>query len=1427
MRGHSDTTNSFRKRNLLHNLLIVLKLINLHSRKIWPSGRSLNRFFLSPLVTGMLTLAKKDIIPKDKMAALELYNESIYKKARFMQVRIEDDLDRAGDAFVIEILRALQFWHKEPRIIMQLCAGESLFIGYRKMGGDRVLREKGLYEPKKFARILKKYGKAGAILDTWDKPQTQAFLKNNGLNPKLKPDMNKVIAFAIDAIFPQKRSDYFAFAYLLNNVCDLWGVPKDNRRFFYADIYITAENGQWKTNRIPNNEYEEILTSIDREGLKILEYQAACLLKGDNRGFALNSPLRIESGKVIGRKLMKNKNGDFRVQELQIKPLESSHIQYQYLESMRNQALMMHKELVKFGGAHIILLGVGPSYGGEGHIGFCEKDTSPQQRCFIGAINDFDATFHIAGAHAKEFYGLKNMFVTVGDIRMPKYGFITFGPADLMYREAIVIVIATGNLKSSSVAKAIESNYEPRHPLSLTQNCCGTYVLDKTAARELRVEKFPWEFQLQTEKFRREKKAAEEILSGLIRPEQISEKLKQWGVKRKNNVLFVNPHMDDDFLAMMHLIKEMSRHLNIYACYASLGYKAVYSDYILGLLEVASKLGQGEIKSLNPKLKQSLLNELVKEGRNPRRVAHLDYETLPYMDEKEKVLRAKILLMDLNQRYDLQTGAKKLFRNKFRNKVDILKLREFLAEIEQRKPRCGGMDIELMRFLKTSARFMEAASGLMSLGVSYKNIYWPLDVSFYDSPGRPLAIRQEDISKLKDVIKAVRPRMIVFNGEGFPDYGSHSNTEIGTYIALFELLREKKIKNDLVLFQWAGVWDRIEIDASQISVALTREQLQDFYNSFNFFYPTQAPYAPALNASSALPQPFSQDVITNASKSAQELTALVGVPKDIADILKQGGGILNYKVAKLNDVKMKREFQRKQEELARSRLSIDISSNAALTGPAPYPQKLNEISATLIRESLAKGAISEKEKWLFGLGDSFRLTTENMLEIVAAFRKEMELGLQGKESSLAMLPTFVGEASGKEKGVFLTLDLGGSIFRMLLVYLPGKGKKPKVIIDKYPLKATAYDYTQASAEELFGAIAKNVKIFLSKHEKQIIKSGYNKKPLPLGFTFSFSVTQTAIDQAKVEKLPKDFRMTGLMNQDILQFLRRAIREEGLGDVIKVVSLNNDTVGTLATQRYRDKNCDVGGIVGTGTNFCYVESTENIRTLTDQQKACYGKKTMVINIESGNFNKIPRNIYDRILDSGSTNRGEHIEEKAVSGLYLGELTRLALTDLINKGLLFKKRLTQKEKNKIAQKGSFHTPSMTKISGDDSASLKGVQVQLEKWGIKSKHISLDDKKVVKEVCAIVARRAARITAAVIFAIVTHMDRNIQRYHTVGIDGSLFEKHPFFKKDIQEAMRELSMEAFGDNRCEKISLKLTTDGSGIGAAVIAAMAASSAHS
>lgn len=469
---------------------------------------------------------------------------------------------------------------------------------------------------------------------------------------------------------------------------------------------------------------------------------------------------------------------------------------------------------------------------------------------------------------------------------------------------------------------------------------------------------------------------------------------------------------------------------------------------------------------------------------------------------------------------------------------------------------------------------------------------------------------------------------------------------------------------------------------------------------------------------------------------------------------------------------------------------------------------MNELSPSLV----SAGAI-----------DAFRLSSEGMIEIINAFHREMHRGLSGKRSSLAMLPTFVDSPTGKERGVFLALDLGGSIFRVLMVYLPGNGRKPRVIIEKYNLRATeskrkrGYDYTQGSANELFAAIARYIKIFLTKHAKRIKKFGY-KKPYPLGFTFSFSLKQTAIDQAILKKPSKGFRLSGLANKDVVQFLRRAISAQGLNDLVEVVSLNNDTVGTLVTGAHRDADCDIGGIVGTGTNFCYREMVENIRTLTGKQKARYGKKTMIINIESGNFNEINQNAYDKLLDRNSTNRGEHITEKMVSGLYLGELTRLLLLDLIRKGLLFQGQLTKGQVDKLSRKGGFPTPLMTKMAEDDSDMLKGVHTQLLQWGIKEKHIRLEDKKIIKQICLVVPRRAARITACVVFAIVTHVDKQVKRDHTVAIDGSLFEKYPAFKEDMRRAIKEVSLGIFRDDRSGRISLKLTPDGSGIGAAIIA---------
>ena len=131
------------------------------------------------------------------------------------------------------------------------------------MAGDKVLNYRGLYDQHDFYKIIRKYKKTGSILDSWEEPSTKSFLEKNGIDTRIKPDMSRVVVFALDAIFPQKRTDYFAFANLLNIVCDLWNIPDNNRNFFYGDMYFDKRGAVLKKTIIPDKDYTKIIYSIN------------------------------------------------------------------------------------------------------------------------------------------------------------------------------------------------------------------------------------------------------------------------------------------------------------------------------------------------------------------------------------------------------------------------------------------------------------------------------------------------------------------------------------------------------------------------------------------------------------------------------------------------------------------------------------------------------------------------------------------------------------------------------------------------------------------------------------------------------------------------------------------------------------------------------------------------------------------------------------------------------------------------------------------------------------------------------------------------------------------------------------------------------------------------------------------------------------
>ena len=433
-------------------------------------------------------------------------------------------------------------------------------------------------------------------------------------------------------------------------------------------------------------------------------------------------------------------------------------------------------------------------------------------------------------------------------------------------------------------------------------------------------------------------------------------------------------------------------------------------------------------------------------------------------------------------------------------------------------------------------------------------------------------------------------------------------------------------------------------------------------------------------------------------------------------------------------------------------------------------------------------------KFLDSLQDEFEFTLDDMKVLVERFHREMGEGLAGKPSSLKMLPAYVDRASGKESGKFIALDFGGTNFRVLQVHLDGAGGAELDHTAKFVIPGAVM---RGTGTQLFNFIAQSIKKFFN-----YIEIDPDKKR-ELGFTFSFPMKQDSIASGVLINWTKGFTATGVVNANVVKLLNAALKKYGL-DNIKVAALANDTVGTLAAKSYEEPGSDVGIIFGTGTNACYRERVSKIKKFKGQ----YDGDHMIVNTEWGNFDKLRLNEYDMKLDKSTNNPGKQVMEKMISGMYLGEVTRLVITDLIKT-----KRIFAGSKVKFS-KGNFKTRHMSLVESDKSESLMKIEGYLEGIGILDS--TAEDRAILRKVCRIVSRRAARISAAAISAVVTWMDPKLQGSHIVAIDGTLYEKYPRFRRSIIDALRELH----GDES-EKIELTQAKDGSGIGVAIVAAVA------
>lgn len=410
-------------------------------------------------------------------------------------------------------------------------------------------------------------------------------------------------------------------------------------------------------------------------------------------------------------------------------------------------------------------------------------------------------------------------------------------------------------------------------------------------------------------------------------------------------------------------------------------------------------------------------------------------------------------------------------------------------------------------------------------------------------------------------------------------------------------------------------------------------------------------------------------------------------------------------------------------------------------------------------------------------------------------------------SDLKMILSYVDSLpSGNEKGLFYALDLGGTNFRVLRVQLGGK--EERVVATEFEQVSIPQELMFGTSEELFDFIASGLANFAQKEGGKFhLPDGRIRE---IGFTFSFPVKQTSIDSGILIKWTKGFAVSGTAGRDVVACLNEAMERLGLD--MRVSALVNDTVGTLAGARYWDDDVMVAVILGTGTNACYVERIDAIPKLHGA-KSSSGRT--IVNTEWGAFsNGIPLTVYDRDMDAASINPGEQIFEKTISGMYIGEIARRVLLKMAEEGALFGKSVPEKLSTPFA----LRTPDLCAMHQDSSDDLQSVGSIL--YDVVGAESSLSARKIVVEVCDAIVKRGGRLAGAGIVGILQKMEEDSRglifgKRTVVAMDGGLYEHYPQYRRYLKDAVREL----LGSEISKNIVVEHSKDGSGIGAALLAA--------
>jgi hexokinase len=305
---------------------------------------------------------------------------------------------------------------------------------------------------------------------------------------------------------------------------------------------------------------------------------------------------------------------------------------------------------------------------------------------------------------------------------------------------------------------------------------------------------------------------------------------------------------------------------------------------------------------------------------------------------------------------------------------------------------------------------------------------------------------------------------------------------------------------------------------------------------------------------------------------------------------------------------------------------------------------------------------SELSDFAYYYGFHYTLCDADIL--IKDFKLDMERGLQGRPSSLQMLPAYLNpEIRAMSGRRVLALDAGGTNLRAALVSFDERGAARAEQVVKAPMPGTRGRIDKRAFFDEIAAVA-----------APLLEQCRDSEGI--GFCFSYPMEVTADGDGILIAFSKEIDAPDVIGEAIGRGLREALFARGLRYAGRITLLN-DTASTLlcgltsipeapGIEGQNERNLPgapvIGFILGTGFNTAYPE------TCIPKINFNAPDKPQIVVAESGNFRFRYQGKLDAEYDATTKNPGAFITEKSCAGAYLGPLSLHILKQAVRDGVL---------------------------------------------------------------------------------------------------------------------------------------------------------------